>query len=88
MWRKALDNVSHGSQGIWLTCCSREKEPSSKPRRKTNTWFVEPLDDFRAFRAPAMQISLEPPDPGNATLVQNGWHGATPLGLGVHGGHS
>lgn len=35
-----------------------------------------------------MQVSLELPNPGNATLVLNGWHGASPLGLGVHGGHS
>lgn len=31
-----------------------------------------------------MQISLEPPNPGNATLVQNGWHPL--LGWGWMGG--
>lgn len=48
-WKKALDTVSDGSQSIQLTCCSRGKESPSKPGRKTNTWFVEPLGDFRAF---------------------------------------
>lgn len=44
MWKKALDSVSHGSQGIQLGSCSREKEPPSKPRRKINAGLVEPWE--------------------------------------------
>lgn len=87
-WKKALDTVPHGSQGIQLTCCSREKEPSRKPMRKTNAWFVEPLGDFRAFRAPAVLTSLGPPNPSNARQVQNRWHGASLVELGAYREHS
>lgn len=84
-WKKALATVPHGSQGIQLTCCSREKEPSRKPMRKTNACFVEPLGDFRNFRASrasAVLTSLEPRNPSSARQAQNRWHRASLVELG------
>lgn len=58
---------------------SRMKSSSSRGRN-TNVGFVAPLGIFRAFGAAAVYtITKLPVSPAS---VQNGWHCASPYGLG------